>query len=195
VGTGCTGGHSPALTRGAAPHLEGLGAAPRHLPLRAAVCGSRTDSLRGCEALSCARRASRPHDVLPHPRQGAISRGGRRGGRELANRGAVVNAVASRRFFSKRSRALARERERGGRKRGRRVEPRTDHADLTRCPTTVATQRSCPSSNARVHCKAHAVIRCRSWRQRANDRTMRELESPEKHLRRQAAHAMTIIGV
>jgi len=90
---------------------------------------------------------------------------------------------------------LWRERERGGRKRGRRVEPRTDHADLTRCPTTASTQRYCPSCNARVHCKAHAVIRCRSWRQRANDRTMRELESPEKHLRRQAAYAMTIIGV
>ena len=121
--------------------------------------------------------------------------GGGRGGRELANRGAVVNAVASRRFCSKPSRAPAREKERGGRKRGRRVEPRTDHADLTRCPTTASTQRYCPSCNARVHCKAHAVIRCRSWRQRANDRTMRKVESPEKKLRRQAAHAMTIIGV
>ena len=144
---------------------------------------------------SRAHRARLPHDVPPHPCQGAIGRRVRKGGRELANRGAVVNAVASRRFCSKPSRALARERERGGRKRGRRVEPRTDHADLTRCPTTASTQRYCPSCNARVHCKAHAVIRCRSWRQRANDRTMRELESPEKNLRRQAAHAMTIIGV
>ena len=43
--------------------------------------------------------------------------GGGGGGRELANRGAVVNAVASRRFCSKTNRALAseREREEGGR--------------------------------------------------------------------------------
>ena len=52
VGDVCKWGHSQVLARDAAPHLEGLGAAPRHLPLRAAVCGSRTDSLRGCEALS-----------------------------------------------------------------------------------------------------------------------------------------------
>ena len=107
----------------------------------------------------------KPHDVLPHPRQGAISRGGRRGGRELANRGAVVNAAASRQCCSISSRALAsekereRERERGGRKRGRRVEPRTDHADLTRCPTTVSTH----NATAQVLMRVYIARRTRSF--------------------------------
>ena len=62
---------------------------------------------------SRARRAKqRPHDVLPHPRQGAIGRGVRMRGRELASRGAVDNAVASRRFCSVSSVAPASERER-----------------------------------------------------------------------------------
>ena len=72
---------------------------------------------------SRARRAKRPHDVLPHPRQGAIGRGGRKGGRELADRGAVVNAVASRWFCSGSSLAPASERKR---ERGREEEKRRE---------------------------------------------------------------------
>jgi hypothetical protein len=148
---------------------------------------------------SRARRASRPHDVLPHPRQGAISRGGRRGGRELANRGAVVNAVASRRFCSMSSRALAserkREREEGGSEIGR-VESRTDDVNLARCPR--ATKSQCCSFRFQIP-RALQGARGRSLRGlSASSRTSERRENCRVWqivLCAQVAHAIAVIGV
>ena len=64
-----------------------------------------------CDWRSHAYRVGNLHDVLLLPRQGAVSREGERG-RELAVRGAVVNAAASRQFSADAVLALASERAR-----------------------------------------------------------------------------------
>ena len=70
---------------------------------------------------SHAHRVGNLHDVLLLPRQGAVSREGD-GGRELAVRGAVVNAAASRRCNAEAVLAPASKRGRGGEDVGREEE-------------------------------------------------------------------------
>ena len=66
-----------------------------------------------CDRRSHARRVGNLHDVLPLPCQGAVGREGD-GGRELAVRGAVVDAAASRRCDAEAVLAPTSKREREG---------------------------------------------------------------------------------
>ena len=83
--------------------------------LRGKEGGWKVEGIRvlACDRRSHARRMGNLHDVLPLPCQGAVGREGD-GGRELAVRGAVVDAAASRRCNAEAILAPASKRERGG---------------------------------------------------------------------------------
>ena len=56
-------------------------------------------------------------------------------------------------------RAREKKREEEGREKGR-VESRTDDVNLARCPRATKSQCVPLESRSRVHCRAHAVVRC-----------------------------------